>query len=555
MADTDAAAADPLVSGAEIARIAGVTRAAVSNWRRRYDDFPSPVAGGANSPLYALADVQEWLAAQGKGEQVSSEVLLWQELRSVYGEDMAGGLADVARYLTGDSSGSALSPEAARLVDELAAERSSVELIENLVDRLVDAARRSGSDHVTSARIVRAVRHFAGDVTADAVVFDPACGVGTFLLAIGPPVGPQRFGQERSPENAALARLRGVLAGRSDVTVAEGDSLRSDQWRELRADLVVCDPPVSVTDWGRESLLLDARWELGTPPRAESELAWLQHAYAHTAPGGKVLMVMPASVAYRKSGRRIRSELVRKGLLTRVVALPSGVAASHVLSVHLWELRRPESAHDNAAGVRMVDLTGNPPDGSLQPKPNQVADVPLIDLLDDVVDLTPGLYTDASHRDYAADYAALKDRLRAQLEDLVELLPDLTEGTGATSFEGSTVSVSELVRAGLVEYGREESPSSSSDQLDTDYLQGFLRSAANRRRSTSASGTHRPDSRGARIPQLDIGKQRKYGRAFRALQSFEHQMRNMADLGREAAELARDGLTGGALTPGEDEDG
>ncbi|MFR9673346.1 hypothetical protein [Streptomyces sp. TR06-5] len=189
-------------------------------------------------------------------------------------------------------------------------------------------------------------------------------------------------------------------------------------------------------------------------------------------------------------------------------------------------------------------------DGPLEPAKEQVADVPLIDLLDDVVDLTPDLYTEATHRDYAADYAALKDRLRAQLEDLAELLPDLSEGTGSSTSEAATVSLSELARAGLVEY-RGEEPSSSSGQLDTDYLQGFLRSAANRRRSTSASGTHRPDSRGARIPQLDIASQRRFGRAFRALQDFERRVQNVADLGQEAAELARDGLTGGALEPSE----
>lgn len=30
------------VTAAEISRIAGVTRATVSNWRRRHDDFPAP---------------------------------------------------------------------------------------------------------------------------------------------------------------------------------------------------------------------------------------------------------------------------------------------------------------------------------------------------------------------------------------------------------------------------------------------------------------------------------------------------------------------------------
>jgi phage terminase Nu1 subunit (DNA packaging protein) len=58
----------PLVTGSEIARIAGVTRAAVSNWRRRYDDFPAPAGGGANSPLFDLDAVQAWLDKQRKGQ-------------------------------------------------------------------------------------------------------------------------------------------------------------------------------------------------------------------------------------------------------------------------------------------------------------------------------------------------------------------------------------------------------------------------------------------------------------------------------------------------------
>lgn len=88
-----------------------------------------------------------------------------------------------------------------------------------------------------------------------------------------------------------------------------------------------------------------------------------------------------------------------------------------------------------------------------------------------------------------------------------------------------------------------------SDQLDTDYLQGFLRSTANTRRSTSTSGTFRFDGRGARIPQMDISEQRRYGVAFRSLQEFEERMRKVAELSQAAAVLARDGLGNGALIP------
>ncbi|MDC2953035.1 N-6 DNA methylase [Streptomyces gilvifuscus] len=542
----------PLVTGSEIARLAGVTRAAVSNWRRRYDDFPPPAGGGVSSPLYDLAEVQAWLDKQRKGQEVSDEVQLWQALRAAYGDEMIGGLSDVARLLVGaeGEAPEALPTDAVALVRKLGDSGSPGDVVNALTERFTDSVRRAGSDQVTSPRIVQALRHFAGEVPADVTLFDPACGIGTLLLTVGPESGPKRYGQEVDARSARFAQLRADLTGRSGVDILTGDSLRDDRWPNLKADLVVCDPPVGATDWGREYLLLDPRWELGTPSRAEGELAWLQHAYAHTAPGGRVLMVMPASVAYRKAGRRIRAELVRRGILTDVIALPAGSAASHALPVHIWRLRRPQSPDDAVAKVRMIDLTVNDPDGPLEPGPDQAAEVPLIELLDDAVDLTPGRHVEESHRDYATEYQALRQELAEHVGRLADLLPTLIDGDGPGLLEGPSVGVADLARAGLVEYGDPE-PISVSDQLDTDFLRGFLRSAANTRRFTSASGTYRLDGKGARIPQMDIAQQRRYGAAFRALQEFEERVRRVAELSKQAAALARDGLGNGALSPGE----
>jgi len=54
-----------LVTAAEISRLAGVTRATVSNWRRRHPDFPAPAGGTEASPAYDVAEVRAWLAARG----------------------------------------------------------------------------------------------------------------------------------------------------------------------------------------------------------------------------------------------------------------------------------------------------------------------------------------------------------------------------------------------------------------------------------------------------------------------------------------------------------
>jgi len=45
------------VTLAEIARIAGVGRAAVSNWRRRHDTFPTRIGGTDASPQFSLVEV------------------------------------------------------------------------------------------------------------------------------------------------------------------------------------------------------------------------------------------------------------------------------------------------------------------------------------------------------------------------------------------------------------------------------------------------------------------------------------------------------------------
>jgi len=45
----------------EIAKMAGVSRAAVCNWQNRYDDFPKPVAELAQGPVWTKHAIQKWL--------------------------------------------------------------------------------------------------------------------------------------------------------------------------------------------------------------------------------------------------------------------------------------------------------------------------------------------------------------------------------------------------------------------------------------------------------------------------------------------------------------
>lgn len=49
------------LNSAQIARLCGVGRAAVMNWRQRSPDFPPPAGGTEASPLFDRVAALEWL--------------------------------------------------------------------------------------------------------------------------------------------------------------------------------------------------------------------------------------------------------------------------------------------------------------------------------------------------------------------------------------------------------------------------------------------------------------------------------------------------------------
>ncbi|MEU8317472.1 N-6 DNA methylase [Nonomuraea sp. NPDC048881] len=420
---------DPTVNAGDIARLAGVGRAAVSNWRRRHDDFPQPIGGTANQPLFSLRQVESWLRRYGKSYQVSLGDRVWQRLKAAGDLRLGHLVAQAGTLLT--SGKSELEPELAGLVSELAERHGALTAYEFLCERYLEAHSRqlSVTRHDVAELMLRLVR------AEGATVLDPACGVGTLLLppaaalpaalpggaersgavpgdpapAAGddpPPGRPARvLGQELSETSAAITaarlRLRGI-----EADIVAGDSMRLDGFPDLKADAVVCDPPFNERAWGYEELTGDPRWEHGLPPRGEPELAWVQHCLTHVRPGGLVAVLMPPAAASRKAGRRIRANLLRAGALRAVVALPGS---------DLWLLRRPRAGERPPSEVLILDATADlaPVEPAwlayLDDRSDQT--VRIIDLLADEVDMTPARHQ--RRDDVGRAFAQARDRFLA----------------------------------------------------------------------------------------------------------------------------------------------
>ncbi|WP_328733334.1 N-6 DNA methylase [Streptomyces caniferus] len=553
------------MTAAEISRIAGVTRATVSNWRRRHDDFPAPSAGTESSPLYDLPAVQAWLRGRGHTSTASPT----EELRT-------------ALRLLGPGSG-----VAARLFPLVAAasRRAPQELAELAAvpdDQLIARAEKTAGEFpaaVPEAEPVRygpadagAVRALLGCVreagaqaavdvlaereldegaasgvyqtpeglallmarllpTGTSRVLDPACGSGTLLVAAARQGARELFGQDSLPVQGRRTVVRLLIAAPEvETAIRVGDSLRADAFPDVTVDAVLCNPPFADRDWGHEELAYDPRWAYGLPPRFESELAWVQHALAHLEPGGHAVMLLPPALASRSSGRRVRAELIRSGALRAVVSLPARAAYPLHIGLQIWVFQRPEPGGTDRTTVLFVDGEGEQRDGATRtptatdtttadagarggsrPRrygssssaasssapaasaasfewagltdrvlgqwvpfttaPDTYADepgvaraVPLVDLLDDVVDVTPARHVRATAADI--DPAALTRRvhdLHEQLADQINALSAASASggwlpSGASAREWRTATVSDLARGGALTVLRAATP-------------------------------------------------------------------------------------------------
>ncbi|MBB4947250.1 hypothetical protein F4556_002785 [Kitasatospora gansuensis] len=568
----------PEVTAVEIARLAGVGRAAVSNWRRRHPDFPRPAGGSDSSPTFRLDQVERWLREQGKIAELPLIEQTWRQLETLRdpaghpagavpaagafllllhrapaawpalaGEPdttLATALPRELRRLTVSSLGpdapglldlpslaGATYLDLVRLLARLAGQHGPVAAYEQLLARYAEANSRQLSP--TPPEAAALLGALAGRPVS---VLDPACGLGALLLAV--PAAAHRAGQEADPVLGALALLRLALHTPADtpgplgLDLRPGSALRADAHPGGLAEAVLCQPPYNERDWGHDELQYDSRWLAGVvPPRGESELAWVLHCLAHTAPGGLAALLLPPTVASRRAGRRVRAELLRSGALRAVVALPAGAAPPYGVPLHLWVLRRPAPG-DDFRQVLLLDATQAAPGdggrdridwprlhrtvldawhgfdtaataGTALPadRPGVHRAVPAIDLLDDETDLSPARHLPPAAPAGDADglthlQLRLAERLAA-LAELDALLPHARPVTGAGTVP--TVTVGELARSGALEVypagqgapGRTPlAPGETALLTDQDLINGQAPTAASA--AADATPTARP---------------------------------------------------------------
>ncbi|CAM5312685.1 SAM-dependent methyltransferase [Streptomyces badius] len=557
------------MTAAAIARLAGVGRAAVSNWRRRYPAFPQPVGGDDRRPTFSRAEVEAWLKDTGKGDQLST-----------------AGRTDTGTHRV-DQAAPHSAPHSERLPKEeeeqgIAALGSGQLLARAMVALL--------------PRTTAAARPIEAGSVDEPAVLDPACSKATLLLAVADRFGDavKLVGQEveESDASAAAHHLRSNAHG-APYEIHTADSFLDNQLDAYlgKAAAVLCEPPLDLPRWPADELGTDPRWEFGVPAPRDSDLAWVQHCYAHLRPRGLAVIAVAPRTCVQPSGGHIRAELVRSGALRDVIALPKGMGSAPDTEFCLWVLQRPYDAAATET-VRMVDLAGL---GDAADVPQEFAAwqrlfadahstifraVPRRELLNDGANLLPSRHIKSHAEASPEDFLQATDRLQAMYTRIGQGLPRFA--TPAKSANHVYVTFGELERAGaLTIRSRETTPRAGdlllrtlgrppvvasggaeddngvaqvveidSTRLDAHFLATFLRIDANVLPVSSTLGVlSREDLRRCRVPRMSLPDQRRYGDAFRHLQQLEDVLTTLAKTSAHVIEQTIHGLTTGVLAP------
>jgi len=494
------------VTAADIARIAGVGRAAVSNWRRRHADFPRPVGGPTTSPTFSLDEVQEWLESNGRAAGVNTSLPTDRRSDRYTDERLADSMAALLPPLRG---GVVLDPAA-----------GSGQLLRA-------AAARFGS---RTSYVGQDLDGAGGYPTGSPLVDDQLAGyrLAADVVICAPPLVPVDVSYtDRLWEFGPPAQTDGPLAwlqlafeyvkpgGTAIVLIPYGMAVRSSG-RRIRAELLrsgalrrVIALPQRIS--GSSSIPFQI-WMLERPTERPSytvamvDLSDTERAQLPPDPRGWQAVFTDAS--------RTRDVPAIEMLDDDVLFLPAA---------HIMPPRRDYAGELSELAARYRDAL------------RTVADrAPTFGATSDSTPMPTTTIADLA-RLGALQFA---DR-HAPLEN-----GDVVISGDPNRFDATVVEANDAPPR------RFEVIRCDADQLDPYFVACFLGSEANRRQASGTlGGTFRLDVRRARIPRMPLDEQRRYAEAYRAIVDFGGRADAIAATAMDVLRTAIDGLTAGALLP------
>ena len=214
------------------------------------------------------------------------------------------------------------------------------------------------AEYYTPNSIARIIaRILVPEKDKNVIVYDPAAGSGTLLLALAHQIGERNctiYSQDISQKSNEFLRLNLILNNlvHSLGNVIHGDTLlepahlNEDKTRLKQFDYIVSNPPFK-TDFSETRDLLASekhkeRFFAGVPKIKENDkdkmaiyLLFIQHILFSLKDTGKAAIVVPSGFLTAKNGieKELRKKIVDEHWLRGVVSMPSNIFATTGTSV------------------------------------------------------------------------------------------------------------------------------------------------------------------------------------------------------------------------------
>lgn len=206
---------------------------------------------------------------------------------------------------------------------------------EYLIGEFAAGAGKKGGEFYTPAQVSRLLAQIVSqDKKRIRSAYDPTCGSGSLLLRLKDYTEVvDYFGQELNPTTYNLARMNMILHGVhfDHFKIRQGDTLMDDLNPDLKAEVIVANPPFSA-DWKGDSdpaLAHDERFsQYGRlAPKGAADYAFVTHMLYHLSDNGTMAIVLPHGVLFRSGAEgQIRQHIIEKqNYLDAVIGLPANL--------------------------------------------------------------------------------------------------------------------------------------------------------------------------------------------------------------------------------------
>lgn len=206
---------------------------------------------------------------------------------------------------------------------------------EYLIKKFADDSGHTAQEFYTNRTVVNLMTEIL-EPTQGESIYDPTCGTGGMLLncvVYAKNEGKEYrniklYGQELNLITSAIAKMNMIVHGVDEFKIVRGDTLSDpkfiDNDRLQKFDVVLANPPYSISNWDQKSWINDrfGRNLFGTPPQGCADYAFFQHILSSLdSKTGRAAILFPHGVLFRDDEKNMRERILKADLIEGIIGI------------------------------------------------------------------------------------------------------------------------------------------------------------------------------------------------------------------------------------------